>query len=750
MTLPLVLPGLRLRGGAGLRPRAGRVRRHHHLRRQPAGHHPHAAAGDLPAPRDRPRRRGRAVAGAGRGRGGRDRLRPAGPERPGEHGLHVARPGPRARRRRRPRGRRRRDRRAARAQRRRQVDRPRRRRRACCAPTSGTVVLDGRELDAAAAPGSPPHDRHVALLAQDPLLFPHLSVLDNVAFGPRSAGARRAVRRARAARALARGGRRRATSPTAGPAQLSGGQAQRVAVARALAAEPRLLLLDEPMAALDVAVAPALRQTLRRVLADRTAVLVTHDVLDAAAAGRPGGGPRGRPGRRGRAPAPTCWRGPASPFAARIAGPRHAAAAPGAASAVAAARRHRGAAACGGRPGPGDRGRRWSRSSAPPRSPCTTGDARPPAAAPATPSRSTVDDLEPLGDRVRVRARGRHPGRRRHAAGRRRARPRPRGGGCGSPSRRPRSRSTPVDRRPARRVRAAMTDTRPTSSTSPRCPPTATWPSSWSASPRRPPWPPARWVGKGDKNGADGVAVNAMRVMISTIGMDGTVVIGEGEKDNAPMLYNGEQVGDGTGPECDVAVDPIDGTTLTAKGMSNAVAVLAVSPRGSMYDPSAVFYMEKLVTGPEAADVVDIRLPVAENIQRVAKAKGTSAADVTVVLLDRPRHAEPGRGDPRHRRPDQVHRRRRRRRRHLRGPPRQRRRPAARHRRHPRGHHRRLRDEVHGRRHPGPAVAPGRRRAPAGDRRRPRPRPRPRAAAPTTWSPATTASSSPPASPTAT
>jgi fructose-1,6-bisphosphatase II len=147
-----------------------------------------------------------------------------------------------------------------------------------------------------------------------------------------------------------------------------------------------------------------------------------------------------------------------------------------------------------------------------------------------------------------------------------------------------------------------------------------------------------RWVGKGDKNGADGVAVNAMRVMISSIGMNGVVVIGEGEKDNAPMLYNGEQVGDGTGPECDVAVDPIDGTTLTAKGMSNAIAVLAVAPRGTMYDPSAVFYMEKLVTGPEAADVVDIRLPVAENIHLVAKAKGSSPEDVTVVLLDRPRH----------------------------------------------------------------------------------------------------------------
>ncbi len=149
-----------------------------------------------------------------------------------------------------------------------------------------------------------------------------------------------------------------------------------------------------------------------------------------------------------------------------------------------------------------------------------------------------------------------------------------------------------------------------------------------------------RWVGRGDKNGADGVAVNAMRVMISTVAMNGTVVIGEGEKDNAPMLYNGEVVGDGTGPECDVAVDPIDGTTLTAKGMNNAVAVMAVAPRGTMYDPSAVFYMEKLVTGAEAADVVDIRHPVRANIEAVAKAKGTRKENITVVLLDRPRHAQ--------------------------------------------------------------------------------------------------------------
>ncbi|MEV0797736.1 class II fructose-bisphosphatase [Kribbella sp. NPDC050281] len=149
-----------------------------------------------------------------------------------------------------------------------------------------------------------------------------------------------------------------------------------------------------------------------------------------------------------------------------------------------------------------------------------------------------------------------------------------------------------------------------------------------------------RWVGRGDKNGADGAAVNAMRTLIGTVGMNGVVVIGEGEKDNAPMLYNGEQVGSGDGPECDVAVDPVDGTTLVAKGMANGIAVMAVSARNSMYDPSAVFYMEKLVVGPEAADVVDIRLPVAENIRRVAKAKGSTVDDVTVVVLDRPRHEE--------------------------------------------------------------------------------------------------------------
>jgi fructose-1,6-bisphosphatase II len=149
-----------------------------------------------------------------------------------------------------------------------------------------------------------------------------------------------------------------------------------------------------------------------------------------------------------------------------------------------------------------------------------------------------------------------------------------------------------------------------------------------------------RWVGRGDKNGGDGAAVDAMRTLISTVSMRGVVVIGEGEKDEAPMLFNGEEVGAGEGPECDVAVDPVDGTTLMAKGMPNAIAVLAVAERGTMYDPSAVFYMDKLATGAEAADVVDITVPPKENIARVAKAKGSAREDVTVCILDRPRHED--------------------------------------------------------------------------------------------------------------
>ena len=148
------------------------------------------------------------------------------------------------------------------------------------------------------------------------------------------------------------------------------------------------------------------------------------------------------------------------------------------------------------------------------------------------------------------------------------------------------------------------------------------------------------WVGRGDKDLADHAAVEAMRGMINTVDMDGIVVIGEGEKDNAPMLHNGERVGSGIGPKCDVAVDPIDGTSLTANGMNGAISVIALSPRGTMYDPSAVFYMNKIVTGHEAADVIDISIPAAENVRRVAKAKRISVNDVTVVVLNRPRHAQ--------------------------------------------------------------------------------------------------------------
>jgi len=146
------------------------------------------------------------------------------------------------------------------------------------------------------------------------------------------------------------------------------------------------------------------------------------------------------------------------------------------------------------------------------------------------------------------------------------------------------------------------------------------------------------WVGHGDKNAADKAAVDAMRQMISTVHMDGTVVIGEGEKDEAPMLFNGERLGEGSGPAVDVAVDPIDGTTLTAKGMNNAISVVALAERGAMFDPSAVFYMEKIVCGPEAAGKIDITAPVKENLRVVAQAKGVPIEDVTVMVLDRPRH----------------------------------------------------------------------------------------------------------------
>ena len=150
----------------------------------------------------------------------------------------------------------------------------------------------------------------------------------------------------------------------------------------------------------------------------------------------------------------------------------------------------------------------------------------------------------------------------------------------------------------------------------------------------------APWVGRGEKNLADKAAVEAMREMINTVDMAGVVVIGEGEKDQAPMLHNGEHVGNQQGPSCDVAVDPIDGTSLTANGMNGAISVIALSPRGTMFDPQTSFYMNKLVTGPEAAHVIDIRASTADNIKAVAKAKNLAISDVTVVVLNRPRHEE--------------------------------------------------------------------------------------------------------------
>ena len=148
----------------------------------------------------------------------------------------------------------------------------------------------------------------------------------------------------------------------------------------------------------------------------------------------------------------------------------------------------------------------------------------------------------------------------------------------------------------------------------------------------------ARWVGRGQKNEGDGAAVNALRLLLETVRMDGIVVIGEGEKDDAPMLYNGERVGNGSGPRVDVAVDPVEGTNLLAKGRPNSIAVVAVAPRGTMFNPGPAFYMDKLVVGPEAAGQVDLEAPVAETLAIVARAKGLDVEEVTVVILDRPRN----------------------------------------------------------------------------------------------------------------
>jgi fructose-1,6-bisphosphatase II len=149
-----------------------------------------------------------------------------------------------------------------------------------------------------------------------------------------------------------------------------------------------------------------------------------------------------------------------------------------------------------------------------------------------------------------------------------------------------------------------------------------------------------RWVGRGDKEAADQAAVDAMRLVLATVPMDGVVVIGEGEKDEAPMLYNGEEIGAGNGPATDIAVDPIDGTTLTSLGRNHAISVIALAQRGTMYNPGPCFYMEKVAVGAEAASLIDLDAPVKANLEAVAKARGEQVKDVTAVILDRERHAD--------------------------------------------------------------------------------------------------------------
>src|SRR6476660_9693417 len=143
----------------------------------------------------------------------------------------------------------------------------------------------------------------------------------------------------------------------------------------------------------------------------------------------------------------------------------------------------------------------------------------------------------------------------------------------------------------------------------------------------------ARWVGRGDKEAADQAAVDAMRLMLHTVPMDGVVVIGEGEKDEAPMLYNGERIGDGSPPVVDIAVDPLEGTRLTARGMPSALAVIALSERGTMYDPGPIVYMEKIATGPRAADLISLDEPLEDLIPKIAERKGGDPGDVTVIML---------------------------------------------------------------------------------------------------------------------
>jgi fructose-1,6-bisphosphatase II len=150
----------------------------------------------------------------------------------------------------------------------------------------------------------------------------------------------------------------------------------------------------------------------------------------------------------------------------------------------------------------------------------------------------------------------------------------------------------------------------------------------------------ARWIGRGEKESADGAAVDAMRKLLDTVSMDGVVVIGEGEKDEAPMLYNGEHIGDGSPPEVDIAVDPLEGTELCANGMPNAIATIALSDRGTMFDPGPCVYMMKMATSRDLAHLLDLDRPIGETLQMMAKEKDTSIGDIVVIMLDRPRHEE--------------------------------------------------------------------------------------------------------------
>ena len=231
----------------------------------------------------------------------------------------------------------------------------------------------------------------------------------------------------------------------------------------------------------------------------------------------------------------------------------------------------------------------------------------------------------------------------------------------------------------------------------------------------------ARWIGRGEKESADQAAVDAMRFVLDSVAMRGVVVIGEGEKDEAPMLYNGEEVGNGEGPEVDVAVDPLEGTRLTALGQPNAIAVIAVAERGTMLFPGAALYMEKIAVGPGAIDAIDIeRRPDRERERRRRGARQDAARG----RRRRPRARAPRRADrgaPRRGRARAPDPRRRRRAGDRRGAAGNRRRHALRDRRHARGRHLRGRAQVRRRRHPGTPLAAQRRRAAAAPRRRPRP-----------------------------